>query len=288
MEALIKAIKEEIKQNKARDKDIPLARKAYEDLSIHSRNVQMDLTSSKLWPGKAFQASTILRGTLEINGSILLSVENGFFTAAESLLRVSIEHSINIIYIYSDTEISRSRSYLKHAILDMEEKSRKHINRAKKANDKLDLFGANRNMEFAKQLKNENPKLVKDKDLKWRNAYERFKECGFEKEYRNLFSTASDAVHSLSQDVLNRIFTFNMPPPLGKLNAEKVETYRKSLSIYFLLQALRINSLAIIRVAEDIEYKDIYKIQHIHNTVFDCILEHEMEFAETQLTSVSI
>ncbi|MCV6621630.1 MAG: DUF5677 domain-containing protein [Cellvibrionaceae bacterium] len=280
MEELIEFLESNSKNNHERENDIPIAIKCFNDLEDVSKNLRKEMFPSKLWPAKAIQASVILGAMVELNGSIISSLKSGYYSSVECLFRVTIEHAVNVIYIFENNDIERSRSYLKHAIESLEDKSKKRDRRAVRENDSIDKFGADQRLSFASMLKTANPNLFKEKKLKWPNAFERFKAVGLEKGYRNLYSTASDSVHSMSEDVINSIVAYNCPGPAQEALLESNESYRKSFSIYLSLWALEYFAEALELVATSIESESLKEVEKARASLFECIIDHEVEAFE--------
>jgi hypothetical protein len=280
MQDLIEALKKKDKQNNLREKDLPIIKNSLSELKKITNLMEREIFPSVLWPAKGIQAFVILRGIKELNQSIVLSLEKKLYGPVESLFRVSIENSINVIYIFEDQTINRSRGYLKQSINELERKSKARIERASRENDITDRIGIDLRISFAQLLKEENPKLFIDDNLIWPSAFERFKAIGHEKSYRNLYATTSDAIHSMSEDVINCLVEYNSPREFQELIANVHESYRKSFSIYLSLWALELYSEALYAVSESLNGKLTERIETVRLSIIDVLVDHEEEHFE--------
>jgi hypothetical protein len=195
----------------------PKLRNLYDALSkIFEDIIENDFysTDSNL---KKIEFFVLLSAINEINESMIVDLETRRFSAAEAAARIALEHSINFIYIVSDQTNDRAMSLLKQHFFGARE-------RAKKWHGYLQSVNNTRGIEVARARLhhlNVTEKLVPaiEKAHAWPDARRRFQAVQFEHFYHDLFTPASDSVHTLGEDIFNlllansdetedRLFTF--------------------------------------------------------------------------------
>jgi hypothetical protein len=179
---------------------------------------------------KQIEFLVLLSAIDEINESMISNLEERRFSAAEALARIALEHSINFIYIVNDPTNDRAMSLLKQHFFGARERAKKWHNY---------LQGA-KNIEGVEVAKarlhhlNVTEKLVPgvEKAHPWPDARRRFQALGFEHFYHDLFTPASDSVHTLGEDIFNLLLANSDDTDIRPLSIRSVFSDKMSFSVY--------------------------------------------------------
>ncbi|WP_262911747.1 DUF5677 domain-containing protein [Joostella atrarenae] len=162
-----------------------------------------------------------------------------------------------------------------------------HKNKVRKWND----FNAKNSLDidFSKKVGSDfepMEKMMNDsfdlKSHKWPNARDRFKSCNLENEYLTLFSSASDSIHSGSEDTFNYLQSFVIgDSDIGK-SVRKFHLFEKmSFSIYMGLNSLRFLLHSLLLLSEKIELNEIFKsLEKIYFKTGDLLKIHDDEIKD--------
>lgn len=221
--------------------------------------------------------SKVLYSNIELVESIKLNLNEKSFTSVEVLSRVSIEYSLNIIYVLNSDNDSRAKGYLNNYIKHHKNKVRKWNNF--NTENSLDIDFSKKivsNFEPMEKMMNDSFDL---KNHKWPNARDRFKSCNLENEYLTLFSSASDSIHSGSEDTFNYLQSFVMgDSDIGKAIREFHLFEKMSFSIYLGLNSLRFLLHSLLLLSEKIELNEIFKsLEEIYFKTGDLLKIHDDE-----------
>lgn len=157
---------------------------------------------------KKAQCAVILSAVEELVDEILSCLQNFKFTAAEALARISVEHSVNLMYIFEEKTNARSRSFVKHyfdSSLSRLKKWHAYGVREKISNV---VLASERRLRELKLQRGSIDRL--DNATGWPDAKSRFISVGLEGFYHEIFAPASDSVHTLAEDAYNRIHSDRM------------------------------------------------------------------------------
>jgi hypothetical protein len=216
----------------------------------------------------------------DILDSLITDLNERNFTTVDVLSRVSIEYSINIMYILYNDDGTRAKAYLNNYITQ-------HQKKASKWND----FNVknSKDTSISSQLINEfshtRDLMINTLDLKnysWVNVRERFKACNLEEDYLTIYSSASDSIHTISEDTFNYVFTF-----LSEVSDIKEElrefhnSERRSFSIYLSLNALKFllfSAITILEKTNILETKNI--LEKKLNVVAKLLQLHDDEIVD--------
>jgi hypothetical protein len=198
---------------------------------------------------KRLHCTYLLYTLSEINKGIIQSLKEDLFTVVECLSRVSIEHSVNLMYILDDEGNERSKSLLKHYLTDSKKKAEKWLFFSEKIDDKESLQCAKDKIHHLNNILKHNPNLV-DKDVKgWKNARQRFAELELEHHYHTLFASSSDSIHSLSEDMFNLFWIENLPEIIRKRAFLEVQAEKLSFAYYLAANSLLFFAGTLLRVS---------------------------------------
>ncbi|MFL0119973.1 DUF5677 domain-containing protein [Tenacibaculum maritimum] len=172
---------------------------------------------------------------------------------------------------------SRAKGYLNNYI-------KHHKTKVKKWNDFNEKNSLD--MNFSKKVASDfepMEKLMNDSfDLKshsWPNARDRFKSCDLENDYLTLFSSASDSIHSGSEDTFNYLQSFvTGDSDIGKAMRQFHLFEKMSFSIYLGLNSLRFLHHSLLLLLEKTELDQMFKsIEQIYFKTGDLIKIHDDE-----------
>ncbi|MFM0302680.1 DUF5677 domain-containing protein [Paraburkholderia sediminicola] len=161
---------------------------------------------------------------------MVANLEERRFSAAEALARIALEHSINFIYIVDDPSNDRAMSLLKQHFFGARE-------RAKKWHSYLQGIKNIEGIEVAKARLhhlNLTEKLVPgvEKAHSWPDARRRFQALEFEHFYHDLFTPASDSVHTLGEDIFNLLLANSDETEIRPLSIRSAFSDKMSFSVY--------------------------------------------------------
>jgi hypothetical protein len=214
----------------------PILRSIYSSAQeIFTEIIDNDFYSTKSDLKKA-EFFILLSAIDEINDSIIVNLESQRFSAAEALSRIALEHSINFIYIVSDPTNDRAMSLLKQHFFGARE-------RAKKWHSYLQNIKSKDGVEIAKARLhhlNITEKMVPgiQKAQAWPDARRRFQATDFEHFYHDLFTPASDSVHTLGEDVFNLLYANNDETEGRSFTFQSMFSEKISFSVYVCASAL--------------------------------------------------
>jgi hypothetical protein len=137
----------------------------------------------------------------EINDSIIANLESQRFSAAEALSRIALEHSINFIYVVGDPTNERAMSLLKQHFFGARERAKKWHSYLQSIKSKEGIEVAKARLHHLNITEEMIPGIQKAKA--WPDARRRFQATDFEHFYHDLFTPASDSVHTLGEDIFN-------------------------------------------------------------------------------------
>ncbi|PJZ57455.1 DUF5677 domain-containing protein [Leptospira barantonii] len=181
----------------------------------------------------------LINAICEFDTQIINSLKNRHYSSAEAMSRISIEHSVNLQYILNTKTNDRVISLMKHYILGAKTKATKWKNDALRLDLKEAIPHAEGKISLFNNYIDSNPHIVSDKVAEWPDAKSRFRDIGQEYHYHIVYASASDSVHTLSEDIFNLITLNSYPKEIQEKVFENIYYQRMSfahyLSIYSLL-----------------------------------------------------
>jgi hypothetical protein len=177
----------------------------------------------------------------DINHGMLQSLEINCYSAVESLARVSIENSINLMYVIKDRDSLKPRSLIKSYLTSSSKRAVHWLNYAKTIDDAKYLERAK---IFSDHMENITGifKDINNSDAfpHWPDARSRFRSVGLEAFYHILFAPTSDSIHGFSEDIFNSLLIDLSPNEIdvkyALLKAQKAE--KLSLAYYLTTNAV--------------------------------------------------
>ncbi|MEJ8680044.1 DUF5677 domain-containing protein [Plesiomonas shigelloides] len=248
-------------------------------LSELSRQLDIDAISSYLIP--KIQIDYLIRSSVEIINSLKICTVSKHFSSVEALSRISLEMSVNLRLLIRDDVRDTSKSLVRSYLKSKESTIKKWLKFSEKENDKEAQACANTILSSIYNLKKIIPWVeVHGKDTWPKTIRDKFTLVGEEGMYLTAFASASDSVHSLSEDIFNlTIIAVAYPEdPAEHLDAINAEKASFSIYLYILAISFYFNTLSALidkfdlKVNEDeIEkcFKTLNAVKDIHHNDFN-------------------
>lgn len=226
------------------------------------------------------QTDFYLNTQIELINSIFISFKNNHFTTIETLARISIEMAVNLLLIITSEEDKASNGLLKHYFDYKKNKTKKWMNYSKNISDsQLSLKIAQKELEKTEAYEQY---MNFDNHIKWpQHIYEKFEKLGLEETYRTVFASASDSVHTLSEDIFNLTILKNFEPT----NYKKLfRSEKKSFSIYLMLVSIEFFNLTLYYISDRINNSEVKNtIEKNNNEIIKMIEEHNNQIHEAYI-----
>lgn len=182
-------------------------------------------------------ACYVMAGNIDdINHGMLKSLEINCYSAVESLARVSIENSINLMYVVKDKDSLKSRSLIKSYLTSSSRRAVHWLNYAETLGDAKYLERAK---IFSSHMQNISGifKDLNDSEVfpHWPDARSRFRSVGLEAFYHILFAPTSDSIHGFSEDIFNSLLIDISPNDLDVKQALQKAQKAEKLSLAYYL-----------------------------------------------------
>ncbi|MGT8836470.1 hypothetical protein C6H60_17685 [Vibrio cholerae] len=133
----------------------------------------------------------------ETNRMIVMSLESGAYSVAESLARTSSEYSSNLIYVIEGDSNLRAKSLLKDFYNKSKINAEKWLEYAESTVNEDEIYAAKVKVAMVNKMM--------DVDFlhasKWPGSQAKFKAINLEHFYHHTFAPASNSTHSLSEDI---------------------------------------------------------------------------------------
>ncbi|MDG2539839.1 DUF5677 domain-containing protein [Dyella jiangningensis] len=187
----------------------------------------------------------------EVTRAAQASLASNCFTAAEALSRIILEQAVNFIYILNDEGVGRLRSLIKHYVEDSKRRANNWAKSSAQLADERGVDGAQKKLEYLDLIRRQNDGWYKTTPG-WPEARRRFAETGYEHQYHLLFASASDSVHSLAEDIFNRITVENYPPGFKSTALSTIRAEKASFATYLVINAFLFYGHAALLFAKEI------------------------------------
>lgn len=197
------------------------------------------------------QVRQFLRAINELNETICHAVSMKATAPAEALSRVSIEMSVNLLFILGDSPHARSKGLLNTSI-------EKRKSRAEKWHKFSKTAGLTSSMEAAADFLRTTELIEKCvvssanlPAVQWQsNSREKFKAVGHEELYCTHFQSSSDSVHLLGEDILNQTIAEFCPVEDRERIFAGIAAEKQSFAIYLLIQAVLLHCEALLNLLQ--------------------------------------
>lgn len=229
---------------------------------------------------KTIHAQCSLRAIVEGLTTAFEAIAARRYSVAEALCRVTFEQTVNLMFVLHDSDASRAKSLLAFHLEDARRRATQWLKAAERANIKSAQDAAQLKIEHVERLKTSCQTLSSGSVKSWPNARDRFSSLGLELHYYELFASASDSIHSLSEDFFSAVMIECGPDLLRRERRIASDFERGSFSIYLGAQGLQLFANAVLHLA--LELKDPACEQHAHSvlkTVQQIVSKHESDHA---------
>ncbi|WP_374421384.1 DUF5677 domain-containing protein [Chromobacterium sp.] len=227
------------------------------------------------------QVDYLLISSVEAINSLRICAEAKHFSSVEALSRISIEMSVNLRLLISGDLRETSKAFARSYLKSKKRSAEKWLKLAEGVDDQESKHNANTVLAYLERWRNLIPWMKEDGKVKWpETVRDKFKAVEEEGMYLTVFASASDSVHSLSEDVFNRtcmaIIHRDIPREyLAANNAEKasfaVYLYACAVTFYYNTIALLVDRYDLnVDVGEvDGCSAILSEINKSHNAVFE-------------------
>ncbi|EQA70873.1 DUF5677 domain-containing protein [Leptospira noguchii] len=199
----------------------------------------------------------ILNAICEFNSQIIIALEGSHYSSAEALSRISIEHSVNLRYILNCEKNDRAKSLLKHYLFETKAKAVKWKNDSIRLNRPEAVPHADKKISLFDDYIESNPDIVSDKVAEWPDAKSRFRDIGEEYYYHIVYASASNSVHTLSEDIFNILLFRSYPLEIKKRLLENVYYQKMSFAFYLSIFSLIYSCASFVSVLTYLENTDL-------------------------------
>jgi hypothetical protein len=219
-------------------------------INVESRKV-IDKVEGKITnPNLVVPYSVFTSAVCEMNQNLVSLIENEDYFTIDPLARISMEHSVNLLYVLQN--VDQCLSVYLHFFDSTELITQRWYNTAQGLGNEGGANVASAKSDALKWMR-ENMLTNADKNKrKWPNTFERFKSVGLEVIYRIYYASASDAVHALSEDIFNFRFRATMPSEYRESFLEMYGRERAAFSIDKVSAALLCQCVAMIALAQKV------------------------------------
>lgn len=251
--------------------------KLFAQISEELSNLKLKTSETEIIQTKLV-INRIYTANIELVESMVANLLDKNYTSVEILSRVISEYSVNIIYILEDDSTKRTKSLLKN-YLNYHTKKIRNWNNSHRRN-KIECNTSEVLAKRAPDMENIWTSLLQLRAVSnWPNARKRFLICGFEEEYITIYGSASEAVHSLSEDIFNYVATHLDVGGDFDIRQKFVELERISFSIYLALCSLRLFLFSFMSIADKKE-KNYESIENVFREIEKLIALHNNEIEE--------
>ncbi|RQO37233.1 hypothetical protein DBR37_03320 [Herminiimonas sp. KBW02] len=245
-----------------------------------SLNIPVETHASLSFIIQRVQVRHFLNGINELNATICHALSQKFSTPAEALSRVSIEMSVNLLFILAKTQHARSKGLLRACVEARKSRAKKWYKFAAGANLVTSMKAAEGLLQSTELIEKSitfSPNLP---IAPWpSNSREKFKAVGKEEVYCTHFQSSSDSVHLLGEDILNSTIVEFIPTEDHARAFALLDVEKFSFAIYLTIQAILCHCEAIHILLELIgsDEKLSQEVQQIANKIGELHSLHESD-----------
>lgn len=260
----------------------PLAESVRELAAIGSR-IPVETHPSLSFTVQRVQVRHFLRVIDELNAVICHSLSLKFTGPAEALARISIEMSVNLLFILNDAPHARSKGLLDACIAARKSRAKKWYKFASTAGLTGSMTAANELLRTTEVIEQSVISSARLPTARWpSNSREKFKAVGLEEAYCTHFQSSSDSVHLLGEDILNLTLAEFFPIEGRQQFAANIAGERLSFAVYLLIQAVLFHCEALLALFELLRDCDevAKRVEHIASTTQAFHSQHEDDHKE--------
>ena len=212
------------------------------------------------------QISYFLDSISETNKSIDLCLTAKHYSSVEALSRISIEMSINLMYILSGKNHGRSKGLIKYYLDKRRSNAKSWAIVATRDGMPSAKAAAESLISHLDEMETNIAGLLKDPIESWpKSIRDKFVKTGYEELYATLFASASDSIHLQSENIFNLTTCIGIPFEFRKQTIDMLRIEKASYAIYMAISATTFQYNAYIATLEksELEEKRIEDLIHI-------------------------
>lgn len=247
-------------------------------LAAISSRIPVETHASLSYTIQRVQVRHFLCAIDELNATICHAISAKFTAPAEALSRISIEMSVNLLFILTDSPHARSKGLLDACVEARKSRAEKWYRYAAKAGLTSSMNAANDLLRATEFIKSSVISSKNSPTSPWpQNSREKFKAVGLEESYCTHFQSSSDSVHLLGEDILNHTLAEFSPVEERKRFFAGITAEKYSFAIYLLIQAVLFQCEALLALLEAMgDFKDMTEqVERIATGVKDFHMQHE-------------
>lgn len=247
-------------------------------LEAISSRIPVETHASLSYTIQRVQVRHFLLAIDELNATICHAISAKFTAPAEALSRISIEMSVNLLFILGDSPHARSKGLLNACIGARKSRAEKWYRFAATAGLTSSMNAADELLRATEFIKSS---VISSEDLPtspWpQNSREKFKAVGLEESYCTHFQSSSDSVHLLGEDILNHTLAEFSPVEVRKRFFAGIAAEKFSFAIYMLIQAVLFHCEALLALLKVMgEFKEMAEeVKRIATGVKEFHTQHE-------------
>ncbi|MDO6496962.1 DUF5677 domain-containing protein [Photobacterium sanguinicancri] len=254
---------------------IEVIKEVFDDLECLYGTLDIETGDGIKYRLQRSQLRFMLEALSKMQASIITLLSSKLYEGVDPLVRVVMEHAVNVMYIAESKENERPKQLIKHYIETTAENSKHWLKSAIASGDEVAIELAQKKVEHLKILKQGHLSLYERSVGKWPNPFRRFEALELVDEYATLYSMNSDSIHSLSEDIFNFCTLESYPEELKHYAFRNFQALNISMSVYLGMKSVLFYALALDKVLTLLgRDDDVFQILSKLNQV---ALEHEDE-----------
>lgn len=247
-------------------------------LEAISSKIPVETHASLSYTIQRVQVRHFLRAIDELNATICHALSAKFTAPAEALARISIEMSVNLLFISTNAAHARSKGLLQACIEARKSRAKKWYKFAAAASLGGSMRAADELLQTTELIEKRIISSANLPTLPWpSNSREKFKAVGKEESYCTHFQSSSDSVHLLGEDILNWTIAEFFPEKDRERAFAGITAEKFSFAIYLSIQAVLSHCEAILALLELMGDFDeiIDEVQRIAMNISEFHMQHE-------------
>lgn len=217
----------------------------------------------------------------EINCSLTLCLKKELYTATEALSRISLESTVNFLYLLGEKENERASGVIKGYLKKNRYKAKKWLEHSLKEKDEDGAKHASRLLEAMeyglsalRHRKDRQPKMWPE------SIKQKFAAVGLEGAYLTLFSSSSDSVHAGAEDIYNRNLVELLEEEEKEEAVKVIVAERVSFAIYLAICSIEYSAEALYGFCDKINEKELMKpLSELKKELKELHMQHEIHHA---------
>lgn len=193
----------------------------------------------------------------ETNKSISLCLTAKHYSSVEALARISIEMSINLMYILNGEDHRRSKGLIKYYLEKRKSNAKSWSTVASRDGMLSAQAAADSLISHLNEMEINIAGLLKDPIETWpKSIREKFVKTGYEESYTTLFASGSDSIHLQSENIFNLTTCIGIPFEYRREAIDMLRIEKESYAIYMAISATAFQYNAYITTLEKSELEE--------------------------------